>query len=113
MKEKIFNLVGLARRAGKVAVGTSMLEKMLARKKVALIIFAEDATQNTINNILQRKPACSHLVFGTKDEWGQALGRKQVAVLGIIDPNFVHGILANLHHQTGKENGGNEGDGVE
>lgn len=107
MKDKIFKLVGLARRAGKIAIGMSMLEKMIRRKKVVLILIAEDTTKNTIDKILSLKPACSHLIFGTKDEWGKIFGREEVAVLGILDPNFAEGILLNFDTEEGKQNGKN------
>jgi ribosomal protein L7Ae-like RNA K-turn-binding protein len=105
MKDKIFKLVGLARRAGKVAIGMSMLEKMIRRKKVVLILIAEDATKNTIDKVLSLKPACSHRIFGTKNEWGKTFGREEVAVLGILDPNFAKGILLNFDAEEGKQNG--------
>lgn len=105
MKNKIFKLVGLARRAGKVAVGAAMVEKMVRRKKVLLLLFAEDATRNTIDKVLGLEPGCPHLIFGSKQEWGAALGRETVAVLGIMEPNFVDGILLNYEAEEGKQNG--------
>ncbi|MFQ5627258.1 MAG: L7Ae/L30e/S12e/Gadd45 family ribosomal protein [bacterium] len=107
MKDKIFKLVGLARRAGKIALGMSMLEKMIRRKRVALILIAEDATTNTVDKVLSLQPSCPYLVFGAKTEWGKALGRDQIAVLGVLDPNFAEGILLNYDAEEGKQNGKN------
>ena len=105
MKSKIFKLVGLARRAGKVAVGISMVEKMVRRKKVVLLLFAEDATLNTIDKVLRLQPECPHLFFGSKHDWGAAMGHEAAAVLGILAPNFADGILANYAAEKGKQNG--------
>ena len=107
MKDKIFKLAGLARRAGKIALGTSMLEKNLRRKKVALILIAEDATKNTVDKILSLQPSCPYLVFGSKGEWGKAMGREEIAVLGILEANFAKGILLNYGAEEGKQNGKN------
>lgn len=108
MREKIYNLIGLARRAGKVAIGMSMLEQMARRRKVVLILIAEDASKNTVDKVLSIAPHVKYLVFGTADEWGRLFNREKVAVIGLLDPHFAEGVLLNYDTEEGKMNGGKQ-----
>lgn len=102
MESKIFRLVGLARRAGKVAVGTAIVEKMVRRNKVKLLLFAVDASLDTIDKVLKLQPGCPHIFYGAKHEWGAALGSEAFAVLGLLEQNFVDGILQQYEVEKGE-----------
>ena len=96
MKE-IMGLVGLAKRAGRLSCGESACKEAIKQGKSFLIILAEDVGKNTGKNILD---SCNfynvkHLILGTKDSLGHAVGNDYNAVISINDEGFAKGILKN------------------
>mgnify|MGYP002757032804 FL=1 len=47
-KMKIFNLLGLAMRAGKIKSGESVILNELKKKQIKLVILASDASSNCL-----------------------------------------------------------------
>ena len=45
--DRVLNLIGLAQKAGKVVSGEFMTEKAVKTGEAALVILAEDASENT------------------------------------------------------------------
>ncbi|EPP67943.1 50S ribosomal protein L7, partial [Staphylococcus epidermidis Scl22] len=50
-KMKIFNLLGLAMRAGKIKSGESVILNELKKKQIKLVILASDASSNTLKQM--------------------------------------------------------------
>ncbi len=92
---KIESLVGLAYRAGKVALGTAAVEEVLQKKKAKLLILSADISANTENHFVRllENSGSQLLKTGTKRNWGARFGRKELAVLAILDVHFASGIL--------------------
>jgi ribosomal protein L7Ae-like RNA K-turn-binding protein len=94
MKE-IMGLIGLARRAGRLSCGESACKEAIKQGKSFLIILAEDVGKNTGKTILD---SCNfynvkHLILGTKDSLGHAVGNDYNAVISVNDEGFANGIL--------------------
>ncbi len=94
MKE-IMGLIGLAKRAGRLSCGESACKEAIKQGKSFLIILAEDVGKNTGKTILD---SCNfynvkHLILGTKDSLGHAVGNDYNAVISINDEGFAQGIL--------------------
>lgn len=91
--------IGLARKAGKVVVGTDMVCDGIRKKKIVLALCAEDVSDNTKKKI---SDCCSYykvrLSFCsmTKDELGNAIGKPFAACIGITDANLSELISRNL-----------------
>ncbi|MBO5742984.1 MAG: ribosomal L7Ae/L30e/S12e/Gadd45 family protein [Clostridia bacterium] len=93
--KSVFGLIGLAKRAGKISCGESACKEAIKLGKSFLIILAQDVGKNTSKNILD---SCSfykvkHLILGTKESLGHAVGNPYNAVLSINDEGFANGIL--------------------
>lgn len=95
--EKLLGLLGLARRAGKLAVGFRAVEQLVRRGDRPLVIVARDAgaaqkgkiagwspLRGLIDDVLDREPLA------------QAMGRDQLVVVGLTDPGFIKGIRREL-----------------
>ena len=52
-KSKIVSTIGMANRAGKIVSGQDSVRNSIRRKKVKLIIIAEDASDNTKKRFLK------------------------------------------------------------
>ena len=98
MKQLLFS-VGLARKAGKVIVGTDMVFDAIRAIKINIVLYASHVSENTRKRIsdccayyhikLYRSPT-------TKIELGNAIGKSFAACIGITDPNLSELITNNL-----------------
>ncbi|MEW8958036.1 hypothetical protein MHOCP_10710 [Moorella humiferrea] len=84
---KVYNLLGLANRAGKVAWGYRAVLSNVARRRVSLVILAEDGSPRLHSKILAacREADIEVCVLGDKKNMGAALGKPPCAVVGITD----------------------------
>ncbi len=95
-KDKVFSLVGLARKAGKIAIGQTAAEALIKKKQAQLVIVAIDASENTRNkfDFLSKQASIKCGNIGTKSEWGQLFGRESAAVFAILHRGFARAIWA-------------------
>ena len=92
-KEKLLGLLGLARRAGQLAVGFSAVEKLVRRGQRPLIIVALDIGPSQRNKIQAWEPVRGLLGdVLTGEEMARTLGREKLVVVGLSDPGFIKGI---------------------
>lgn len=102
--EKLLGLLGLARRAGKLAVGFRAVEQLVRRGDKPLVIVARDAgtaqkgkisgwspLRGLVDDVLDRGPLA------------QAMGRDQLVVVGLTDAGFIKGIRRELEESEVKK----------
>lgn len=94
VKTKVFSLLGLATRAGRIVSGEFATEKAVKSFKAALVLVAEDASDNTKKLFTDK---CSFYetpcyMFGTKQELGHAMGKEMRASLAVTDEGFADAI---------------------
>lgn len=92
--KKVYSLMGLAMRAGKLVSGEFMTERAIKEGIAQLIVVAEDASENTKKNfkdsgIYYKVPM---VIFGKKAELGHALGKEIRASLAITEAGFAQSI---------------------
>ena len=96
---KLFNCLGLCRRAGKCQSGAFAAERALKAGKAKLVLLEETASENT-------KDRFSALCEGRKvplrlvPEVGRAIGREAHGVMAVTDIGFVNMILDALASET-------------
>ena len=93
-KSKIFSMLGLARKAGKLVSGEFMTENSIKSGKARLVIISEEASDNTRKHF---KDMCSYrnvpcVEFGTKEELGHYTGSEMRASLALTDQGFADAI---------------------
>ena len=93
-RDKVLSLVGLATRAGKTASGEFMTEREIKSGRAALVIVAEDSSDNTRKKFLNM---CEFYevpiyIYADKDTLGHAMGKEFRASLAILDEGFADGI---------------------
>ena len=93
--DKTGQMLGLAKRAGKIAGGQFQAETALKSGKAALVVIAGDASENTRKHFSDmcawRDVPC--MVYGTLDSLGRCLGSDQRSVAAVTDPSFAEAIL--------------------
>jgi ribosomal protein L7Ae-like RNA K-turn-binding protein len=91
---RIFGLLGLAQRAGKLAVGTTAVRSMTARPRPTVMILARDTSEGQkekLARLVNEKRLIDDLV--DRDELARAFGRNELTVVAVQDSGFVKGIM--------------------
>lgn len=93
--KKIASLLSLARRAGMVSFGRAAVEGSLKMRRVHLLLLACDAKAQDLTALRAKALASDVPVLAilTKGELGDALGRRELAVVAVKDPHFAQGLL--------------------
>jgi len=96
---KALGMLGLAQKAGRLVFGEDGIRKAIKSGKAALVIIAEDASDNTKKRFTD---SCAFykselILWGTKDELGKATGKNERAAVAVCDENFARAILEKIH----------------
>ncbi|MBH1942305.1 ribosomal L7Ae/L30e/S12e/Gadd45 family protein [Mobilitalea sibirica] len=96
--KKIFNLIGLATKARNLVSGEFSTEKAVKGHNAALVIVAEDASDNTKKMFTNM---CTYYkvpiyFFGEKTELGHAMGKEFRASLAVLDKGMADAIEKQL-----------------
>lgn len=106
-KDSVLSLVGIAKKAGKIAAGEFQTENAVKSGKASLVIISEEASENTKKKFrnmctFYEVPA---FFYGTKEELGAAIGCEFRASLAVLDS----GLSEAIEKQIGsKRDGGYE-----
>ncbi len=94
-KGKILGLLGLATRAGKAVFGAEATQEDIQKKKVKLVIVANDAADRTKKNFQQlcNENKIPMKILLTINEISNSTGKENKAIIGIKDINFSKEIL--------------------
>lgn len=92
---KIYSLLGLATKAGKVVSGEFATEKSVKSGTAWLVLVAEEASDNTkkLFNDKCKFYEVPVYCFGTKDMLGHAIGKAMRSSLAITDEGFAKAIV--------------------
>lgn len=78
-------LLGIARRAGRVALGTRAVDRAARAGRLALLLVASDASRHALGRLAPEARAAPRLTLGSRAALGRILGRRSVAVAGVTD----------------------------
>jgi len=92
---KIYSMLGLCIKAGKLAYGSDMVINNIKKKKVKLIILSEDASENTKKKFIElaNENNLKIIIFGKKEDLNQKIGEENKVVFGVLDENFSKSII--------------------
>jgi ribosomal protein L7Ae-like RNA K-turn-binding protein len=91
--DKLIGLLGLARRAGRLGMGFSAVEKMVKRGENPLVITAVDMGESLKGRVSRWEPVRGVVAdVLTGEDLARALGRDKLAVVGVSDSGFIKGI---------------------
>ncbi|WP_026651884.1 L7Ae/L30e/S12e/Gadd45 family ribosomal protein [Butyrivibrio proteoclasticus] len=105
--KKIYSLLGLCMRAGKLKSGEFATLEAIRDKSAVLVIVSEDASNNTKKEFSDK---CSFydvpmVFFGDKDKLGHAIGKDVRTSLAITDKGLAQALAKDL--LLDQSNGGN------
>lgn len=89
-QNKVFRLLGLATKAGKVAFGTESVIDTINKNKAKLVLVAEDSADRTKRNIIRKAEENNVLVrvYGNIENLSKSIGKENKAIVCIKDSNF-------------------------
>lgn len=107
MTGNFLNMLGLAKRAGKVTTGEELCKRAVQSGVSRLIIIASDASDNTKKSIIN---SCKYynvryITAADKAEIGKFTGAKSRAVASVNDNSFAKAILDRLEKSKGEKKG--------
>jgi len=97
-QSKVWSLISLATKAGKVASGEFCTEKEIKSVNASLVMVAGDASDNTKKRFqnmcdFYKVPIC---FYKDKDTLGHAMGKEFRASLAVLDEGFAKGIRKHI-----------------
>ena len=98
MQEKLRALLGFARKAGKLAVGTAAAEESIKRKRAKLVLVASDISQKSLKEMRFLGDKFNIPVAVTElgiDGITQSIGTK-AGILSVEDEGFAKALSENL-----------------
>ena len=90
--DEVLKLLGLARRAGKLEVGFSAVERMAQRHRDALVMVTRDMGASQRRRVDGWPGVKVRTLPVDSARLGEAMGRSKVAVTGLYDAGFRAGI---------------------
>jgi predicted RNA-binding protein YlxR (DUF448 family) len=90
ISQRIFGLLGIARKAGSVVSGTSQLMAAFGRQEVQYLFVAEDASDNAGDKMIRlaEQQGVGSARYASQQLLGQISGRENRNCLGIKDKQF-------------------------
>lgn len=97
---KVYSLLGLAKRAKRTASGEFSTEKEVKSGRAALVIVAQDASDNTkkkFRNMCEFYQVPVYF-YGTKDELGHSMGLEMRSSMALLDEGFAKSVEKHLNN---------------
>lgn len=103
MVDRVFSMISLSAKAGKVVGGEFSVETAVKNRKALLVIIANDASDNTKKKFSDK---CKYYnvpvrMYGSREELGLYTGKGFRAVLAICDENFAKSISEKIDKLDG------------
>ena len=94
--KRVMRLIGLGVRSRGAIVGVEQVREAAKKDQLALAIVASDASENSLSKVVPLLEARRVRIVRAPSaaELGQAVGREQTAVVGIVDTELARGIRA-------------------
>ena len=104
-KDRVYGMLGLAARAGKIVSGSDAVIGAIRLGNVQLLIITKDISRNSLDKILKNMGSgeITCYSFGTSEDLGFALGKPDRTVAAVTDKSFAEGISAILENINEEE----------
>jgi ribosomal protein L7Ae-like RNA K-turn-binding protein len=97
MTDKIYGMLGLARRSGNLFLGFDAILGGIENKKIILVIISKDASEKNSQKIIKNCElnGIAHIIYGEKIKYGELLNKAEISFIGIKDKNMAEYIRNN------------------
>lgn len=89
MKDKLLQVCGLAKRAGKICFGETLFKKF-SSNQVHYLIICEDISERSFKQLTNKAfyYQVEYIQILTSSELSYAIGKRNIKAIGITDINF-------------------------
>ena len=105
MENKILSYMGFAARARKLVTGYNTCIYMMEKKKIKLLVLAEDLAENSVKKMVSAAGSygvpCK--IYGTKEQLSRRTGNVDKGIFGILDDNLAKVIADGIDDMQSKE----------
>lgn len=93
--DNILQLIGLAKRAGRLSAGIPQCEQMIKARRAQLVIIAADASENSKKSITDscRYYGTEYMEYSDMTALGKSVGAEYRAVVSVNDKGLADAIL--------------------
>ena len=98
-QNRVYSMIGIAQKAGKLASGEFATEHAVKSCRAALVIVSDAASENTkkkFRNMCEFYEVPVYF-YGGKEELGHAMGKEFRASLAVLDSGLAKSIEKNLN----------------
>lgn len=90
MINRVYSMMGLCMKAGKLAYGSDMCEERIKNNQAKLLVVAEDASDNTKRKFenLCSSNGIDFVFLGTIDLISHNIGKNNKAIVAVLDEGF-------------------------
>lgn len=94
--DRFLNFLGLVKRSGNLIEGYSKCDEQRNRKDLYLFILSKDASNTSKKKFINhcKEKNIPYIEDFSKEELGMAIGRLEVMILSISDPNMAKKLLS-------------------
>lgn len=93
-------LLGIARRAGQVAMGFDAAMRSVTRGQARLLVLARDVGESTADKVRRSAGEVPVVVLGEKESLGKALGRGETGVVAVTDGGFSRALMSRSNEEV-------------
>ena len=90
MENKVLSYLGFAAKARKLVTGYNTCIYMMEKKKIRLLVLAEDLSENSVKKMVsaaeKHKVPCK--IYGAGEQLSRITGNAGKGIFGITDENF-------------------------
>ena len=104
-KSRVFGLLGLAAKAGKVQSGEFSTEKSVKSGRSHMVIVSEEASDNTKKKMKNMTAFYETplYVYGSKDDLGHCIGKEYRSMVAVLQPGFAKSVMKQLDNRPTTE----------
>ena len=105
MRPKVLSYLGFAAKARKIATGYNTSCFMMEKKKVKLMLLAEDLSDNSKNKMISiaDRYKVPYLIYGNMDELSHITGMEGKGIFSITDDNLAKVISQEIDNNQSLE----------
>lgn len=105
MRSKVESYMGFAAKARKLATGYNTCLFMMEKKKLRLLILAEDLSENSKEKMINaaKQYKLPYRVYGKIEDLSHMTGTEGKGIFGLTDDNFGKVILSEIDRQSLEE----------
>ncbi|MCI8610181.1 MAG: hypothetical protein HFE73_11095 [Firmicutes bacterium] len=103
--KKIYSYMGFAAKARKLATGYNTCIYMMEKKKVKLLLTAEDLAENSLKKMeaAAQKYQVPYKIYGSIEQLSKSTGNVDKGIFAVLDENLANAIIKQIDHMQSNE----------